>query len=228
MVVGDGMIAQAFASFASRPDVVVFASGVSDSLETRESAFARERALLQRTRAEHPQALLLYFSTCSVEDPDRRDTPYVRHKLAMEALLRSAPGPWLVLRLPLAIGRGHRGNTLARFLHERISRGERFEVWKRSTRYPIDVEDVVRIVARLVADPAMRGRTVNVALRPYAVLDFVHAFERIGGKAARYELVDKGAHYEVRCPEIESLRGELGLDASEAYLERVLRKYFAG
>lgn len=228
MVVGNGMIAQAFASFATRPDVVVFASGVSDSLETRESAFARERALLQRTRAEHPQALLLYFSTCSVDDPDRRDTPYVRHKLAMEALVRAAPGPWLVLRLPLAIGRGHRGNTLARFLHERISRGERFEVWKCSTRYPIDVEDVVRIVGRLVADPAMRRRTVNVALRPYAVLDFVRALERIVGKPARYELVDRGAHYDVQCPEIEALRGELGLDASEAYLERVLRKYFAG
>lgn len=222
------MLAHAFASFGARHDVVVFASGVADSLETREAAFARERALLQETRTAHPDALLLYFGTCSVDDPDRRDTPYVRHKLAMEALVREARSPWLVLRLPLAIGRGHRGNTLAKFLYERIARGEPFEVWTRSTRYPIDVEDVVRIVDRLVADPAMRRRTVNVALRPYRVIDFVRALERITGRTAACTLVERGGHYEVRCPEVDALRRELQIDANEGYLERVLRKYFAG
>ncbi|HWA38224.1 MAG TPA: NAD-dependent epimerase/dehydratase family protein [Burkholderiales bacterium] len=226
MVVGDGMMAAAFASFAARRDVLVFASGVSDSTETREAPFARERALLARTRAAHPEALLLYFGTCSVDDPDRRDTPYVRHKLAMEALLAAAPGPWMVLRLPLAIGPGHRGNTLAKYLHEHIVRGEPFDIWSRSTRYPIDVADVVRVAERLVADRANWRRTINVALRRFAVLDFVRALESMTGKKARYHLVDKGAGYEVRCPEVERLAPELGLDYSDAYLERILRKYF--
>ena len=48
MVVGDGMMAKAFAAFAQEPGVVIFASGVSDSTEISAAAFEREEALLRR------------------------------------------------------------------------------------------------------------------------------------------------------------------------------------
>jgi glycosyltransferase involved in cell wall biosynthesis/uncharacterized protein YbjT (DUF2867 family) len=227
MIVGNGMMAKAFSAFAGDPGVVIFASGVSDSLESRPEAFQRERDLLLRTRAAHPGALVVYFGTCSVHDPDRRDTPYVRHKLEMEALLAASPHPWLVLRVPLALGPEHRSPTLGNFLHDRITRGERFEVWAGSTRYPIDVQDVVRIAERLIVDRSTWNRIVEVALRPFRVLDFVRAMERITGKKAVYSLAEKGSHYELQCPDVQRMAGELGLDLSDGYLERVLRKYFA-
>ena len=128
------MMAKAFSAFARDSSVLVFASGVSDSTETREAVFRRERDLLGQTLASHREHLVLYFGTCSVYDPDRCDTPYVRHKLAMEELIAASPNPWMTLRLPLAIGPGHRGNTLANFLYERIVRGESFDVWAGATR----------------------------------------------------------------------------------------------
>ena len=228
MIVGSGMMAQAFSAFAHQPDVLVFASGVSDSMEARDAAFARERELLSHALAAHREALLLYFGTCSVYDPDRRETPYVRHKLAMEELISTAPNPWMVLRLPLAIGPGHRGNALANYLYERIQRGEPFDVWAGATRYPIDVVDTFRIASRLLADRALWRRRINVALRAYRVMDFVAILERIVAKRARYNLLHKGRPYEVHCPELASLAGELQLDMSEGYLEKVLRKYFRG
>jgi GT2 family glycosyltransferase len=227
MIVGNGMMAKAFSGFAADPDVVIFASGVSNSLETGWPAFQREKDLLLRTRAAHPDALLVYFGTCSVHDPDRRDTPYVRHKLEMESLLAGFAQPWMVLRLPLALGPEHRSPTLGNFLYERISRGEAFEVWAGSTRYPIDVQDVLRIAARLIPDRSKWNRTIDVALRPFGILEFVQAMERITGKRARYTVQQKGTHYEVDCPEVARLAEELQLDLSEGYLERVLRKYFA-
>ena len=227
MIVGNGMMAKAFSAFAADPAVVIFASGVSNSLESSSRAFQRERDLLLRTREAHPQALLVYFGTCSVHDPDRRNTPYVRHKLDMEAVLAASPHPWLVLRLPLALGPEHRSPTLGNFLHGRISRNEAFEVWAGSTRYPIDVQDVLRIAARLISDRSTWNRVIDVALRHFAILDFVRALERITGKTARYNVVQKGAHYELHCPEVAALAGELHLDFSEGYLERVLRKYFS-
>ena len=226
MVVGDGMMARAFSAYAADAGVIIFASGVSDSTETRESAFARERDLLQRTRARHPDELLVYFGTCSVEDPDRRDTPYVRHKLEMESLLRASPGSWLVLRLPLAIGPSHRGNTLANFLHDRIVHGRSFEVWTRATRYPVDVDDAFRVASRLIADRSMWGRTINIALRAFPILDFVRILEDITGRKAEYKLVHRGQHYMLQCPEVAALADALDLDRGEGYLENVLRKYF--
>ena len=220
------MMARAFSAFAADAGVIIFASGVSDSTETRESAFARERDLLQRTRDEHSGALLVYFGPCSVNDADRRDTPYVQHKLEMDSLLKESPGPWMVLRLPLAIGPGHRGNTLANYLHGRIVRGEPFEVWAGSTRYPIDVEDAFRIASRLIADRSMWRKTINIALRAFPVLAFVRILEDIAGRKAAYTLVQRGRHYELQCPEVARLAGELRLDLGEGYLDRVLRKYF--
>lgn len=227
MIVGNGMMARAFSAFADDRKVVVFASGVSDSTETRASAFQREAELLRRIRASHPDSLLVYFGTCSIYDSDRRETPYVRHKLAMESLLAQGALPWIVLRLPLAIGPGHRGNTLAKFLHDRILRNESFEVWGNSIRYPIDVADAFRLATRLLGDPSMRQRSVNIASRGFLVMDFVRAFETILGKKASCTLVRKGHHYEVPCPEIATLLRELHIDQGPEYLENVLRKYFA-
>lgn len=228
MIIGSGMMARAFAAYESNPEVLVFASGVSDSMEQRPSAFARERDLLAQALAAHRDALILYFGTCSVYDPDRRDTPYVGHKVAMEELIAASPNPWMVLRLPLAIGPGHRGNALANYLYERIQRGEPFDVWAGATRYPIDVVDTSRIASRLLADRAFWRRRINVALRAYRVMDFVAILERIVAKRAQYNLLHQGQPYEVRCPELASLAGELQLDMSEGYLEKVLRKYFRG
>jgi glycosyltransferase involved in cell wall biosynthesis/nucleoside-diphosphate-sugar epimerase len=222
------MMAEAFSAFAEDARVVIFASGVSNSLESDPAAFRREKELLQRTREAHPEALVVYFGTCSVHDPDRRGTPYVRHKVEMESLLADSPHPWLVLRLPLALGPKHRNPTLGNFLYEKISGGEPFEVWAQSTRYPIDVQDVQRIATRLIGDRSTWNRVINVALRPFPVLDFVRAMERITGKSARYTLTQKGSHYELHCPEVASLAEELRLDFTDTYLERTLRRYFAG
>lgn len=227
MIVGSGMMARAFAAFGPDPRTLIFASGVSNSLEADPAAFRRERDLLERTRAAHPEALLVYFGTCSVHDPDRRDTPYVRHKLAMESLLERLGGDWMVLRLPLAIGPSHRSPTLAQFLHDRISRGEPFEVWANAIRYPIDVDDARRIAERLVADPAARNRRIEVALRPFPVSAFVRAMEAVVGKPARCSYTQRGEPYTLECPEATRLAAELGLDIGEGYLERVLGKYFA-
>lgn len=220
------MIAKAFAPYGESRDVVIYASGVSDSMETRDAAFEREQALLEEVRAAHRHALLVYFGTCSVDDPDRRATAYVQHKLRMESLLAGHGAPWIVLRLPLAIGPEHRSPTLANFLHDRIVRGEKFEVWARSSRYPIDVDDAFRIASRFIADRALWRRLINIALRAFSVLDFVRVLERITARRAVYTLVDKGAHYDVRCPEVARLAKELDLDFSPHYLERVLRRYF--
>jgi nucleoside-diphosphate-sugar epimerase len=227
MIVGSGMMAQAFSAFRGDDEVLVFASGVADSLETRAEAFARERDLLQKTRAAFPEKLLVYFGTCSVEDPDRRESPYTAHKLEMEAILERSGSPWMVLRLPLAIGPGRRGRTLAPFLFDRISRGIRFGVWQHAIRYPIDVEDASRIAAAMILSRAFLNRRINVALRAYPVLAFVEAMENIVGKRAVYEVLPKGTHYAIHHPELDEMAPGLALDLTEQYLDRVLRKYFS-
>lgn len=226
MIVGGGMMAKGFSAFERDPGVLIFASGVSNSLEVAASAFGREKDLLSAALAQHPDAPLVYFGTCSVDDPDRRGTPYVRHKLEMESLVAAARRPWIVLRMQLVIGPRHRAPTLANFLYDRIVRAEPFEVWENSIRYPIDIVDAARIARAILAERSLWRRTINVALRGFPVADFVGILEDIAGRRALYRRVPKGARYELSCPEVDGLARRLQLDRSERYLESVLRKYF--
>lgn len=227
MVVGGGMIATAFSKFDSDDRVLIFASGVSNSLESDPAAFAREKRLLLEVGGEHTDKLFVYFGTCSVCDPDRRATPYVEHKLEMESIVAQTLPHWMIIRLPLAVGPAHHATTLASAFHDRISTGQSFEVWQGATRYPIDVADAVRIVGRFVSDNGMWNKKINVALRSFPVLEFVREIEKIVGQPGNYKLVPKGRDYEIPTPEVLSVAREMGLDYGDHYLRRVLRKYYS-
>lgn len=48
MIVGNGLVASAFLPyFAEDPEIMIFASGVSNSRETRKEEFVREEKLLR-------------------------------------------------------------------------------------------------------------------------------------------------------------------------------------
>ena len=58
MIIGNGLIANLFREH-DRENVVFFASGVSNSLETEKSAFLREEDLLRKTLEENPEKIFI-------------------------------------------------------------------------------------------------------------------------------------------------------------------------
>ena len=61
MVIGKGLIAKRFYSYESDSDILIFASGVSNSKNRDEALFARELELLQNTINTYPDKVLVYF-----------------------------------------------------------------------------------------------------------------------------------------------------------------------
>ena len=53
-----------------------------------EQNFLREFQLLDQTIKDNPDKTLVYFSTCSVEDEDLQNAPYVIHKKAIEKFIK--------------------------------------------------------------------------------------------------------------------------------------------
>jgi nucleoside-diphosphate-sugar epimerase len=225
MIIGRGLIANAFAgAFASAPEVVIFASGVSDSGETRPEAFEREEHLLARSQAERP-ALLVYFSTCSVEDRERADTAYVRHKLRMEARARETDH--IVFRLPQLVGHTPNPSTLTNYLYARIASGAPFAVWKNAWRNIIDVADMARIAGHMIADERCRNRTLNVGCpEPVRVVDLVAIFERVLGVTAVFEQIDRGGRYGIDVAEAVRVAKGIGIEFGPDYVENVIRHYY--
>lgn len=229
MIVGTGLLARAFAAhFADDPRVLVYAAGVSNSACTDNREFAREKKGFEDCIAHAgEQKIVVYFGTCSVDDPDALATPYVRHKVEMEDRVQRMPRHLLV-RLPQVAGRTPNPHTLLNYLHARIVRSERFALWARARRNIIDLDDVVSVVLALFrrGDP-LRAPLLNVAnTRSYSAHEIVAAFERVTGKRAIYDEVSRGSDYAIQVDEALPLFAAEGVRFDEGYLDRVVRKYY--
>lgn len=229
MIVGSGLIATSLRPFFAADDrYCVFAAGVSNSGCRESGEFAREGERLATTMSGIDRdTRLVYFGTCSAGDPDACGTPYVRHKLAMEALA-ARHGRTTVFRLPQVIGRTPNPHTLVNHLYARIARSERFTVWSRARRYFIHVDDMASIVHHLLVEEGLGDGTLDIA-NPcsHSIPEIVRAIERLTGKTAIYDAVDRGGDYRIDTARCEVAASRLGIEFGEDYLERALRRTYA-
>jgi nucleoside-diphosphate-sugar epimerase len=228
MIVGSGLIAQAFAAqFAEASKIWIYAAGVSNSgcCDPREFARERDRLLDALNIAQGGEAFV-YFSTCSIADPAASKSPYVRHKMEMERLV-SAHAKFVIVRLPQIAGRTPNPHTLLNYLYARVTRSEKFTLWTQATRNVIDIDDVVAIVTRLLANTEVRCITVNVAnSMSYPIDEIVAMMEKVVGKRAITDRVELGAAYEIDTSQIASIVRDLGLVFDGHYLEVVMSRYY--
>lgn len=195
MVVGNGLIASAFSSFQKSDDVIIFASGVSNSSEIAAEAFDRESRLLKQHLQQ--QKLLVYFSTLSVFDQSLKQSHYVKHKLAMENLIRSGNGPHIIFRLPIMIGKSSNPNTLINYLANSIDSGTHFKLYGQACRYLMTVSDLNTLLSPLIQDVKFHSQTLNVATsKRLSVLEIVEGLEVVLNRKASFEAVEKGDCYD--------------------------------
>ena len=228
MIIGSGLLAHAFSRvFLQREDVCIYAAGVSNSSCTDVREFEREHQRLEDAlqQAIHVDAFV-YFSTCSVADPEARNMSYVQHKLAMEQVVRAHPRN-LILRLPQVAGKTLNPHTLLNFLYARISRSESFNLWSNAKRNIIDVDDAACITKQLIAEKSVRNTTINIAnVVTYPLIDIVSAIENFVGKHAVYNVVERGAEYQIDISFIFSLLEKSGVKFGNDYLEKTIEKYY--
>lgn len=225
MIIGNGLIASAFNPyFGNDKDVIIFASGVSNSREIRREAFSRERQLL--VDAMHHQLPVVYFSTCSVSDSELADTPYVLHKKEMEALLRTA-GNHVIFRLPQIVGKTPNPNTLTNYLYKNIMLGVHFQVWRHATRNLIDVDDVASIAAHLIQG-SFRNSIPTIIACPVSnsIPQLVAIFELVMRRKANFTIVEAGGSYSIDSSLATEVATKIGIDFDNTYVENVIRKYY--
>jgi len=227
MVIGNGMIAKAFSRFRGDDRVLIFASGVANSGETDKDEFERERSALDDALRAHSEKLFVYFSTCSVDDKDVSQSPYVKHKLRMEDFITRSHKDYLICRLPQVVGRSSNRATLVNYLHDRVMNSEPFVVWRNAVRYLIDVDDVERIISYLIEHRNLREKKLSIVSRKYSVPEIIAVLTKITGRPARYSLVDKGTPYDIAGSVPSRVLEELKISFDDSYLEKMLVKYYA-
>lgn len=232
MIIGRGLLAQAFEKlYLKSHDVLIFASGVSNSMCIDPLAFDREKKLIQDTLSRFPNTLFVYFSTTSIFDPDLQSSSYVLHKKSIEKnlLSDSYKGRVLIFRLPIVAGKTPNKHTLLNYLVDKIMAEESFTVFENAYRNILGIDDLVKVCSIIIESNTPKGSAFNIC-NPVAIkmTDLIPVLEEVIGKKAIFDLVPKGGGYpQIEMHETNPFLKLSGLTFDSEYLPRTLRKYYA-
>lgn len=222
MIIGKGLIASAFirAEFDSAHHLI-FASGVSNSTETDPAAFTRELDLIRHHLAKN--TTFVYFSTISVFDPSRQASPYIQHKKQIEKIIRSEADRYLIIRLPIMLGRSENPYTLINYLVRAIVRQAPIQIHAHACRHLLDIDDLVPFATPyfLRADEKI---CINIpgSVAIYAPA-LMHKLETLLHRQGQYEIIDAGA-----CFALPQNEGDILYASDPDYIDHVLTKYYGG
>ena len=184
MIIGNGLIANLFRE-NDRENVVFFASGVSNSLETEKSAFLREENLLRKTLEENPEKIFIYFSTCSLYDSSKNGSFYVNHKLRMEQIVEELSRNFLILRVSNAVGKGGNPNLLMNYLVNAFHQEKEITVHTLATRNLIDADDIKNITLKFINENIL-NKIINIAyLENFSTSEILEILEKYFNKSAK-------------------------------------------
>jgi len=151
MIIGNGLISSAFKiDYENNDKILIFASGVSNSLETSSFEFDREKKILQFALHENKNKIIIYFTSFLKESNEKRK--YIQHKNEMESIIKSSGNHYCILKIPQVIGNGGNPKNLFNFIINKILSEEVLKIYKNSYRSLIDVDDIKLIVDILLKE----------------------------------------------------------------------------
>ncbi len=232
-ITGTGFIAKNFIKyddFFKKLRIKMYAAGVSNSLCKEIELFNKDKNNLINFKEKiNEEETLLYFSTCSIEDPSRNKNLYVKHKLEIEHVIKENFKKYLIVRLPEVVGNNSNTNTLVNFFFNKIKNKEKFELWSKAQRSIIDIEDVAKVLVHFLSKKNFDNNlTINIANpKKSSALHIVKLFEEITKTKAKYDLVTKGEkNWEIDTSAVNDSMKDCEMDFKKNYLKNTLMKYF--
>lgn len=225
MIIGNGLIAKSLQEIDSE-NVLFFASGVSNSLETRDSEFEREHTLLKNTIENNPRKTFIYFSTCSIYDSSKNNSHYVLHKLKMEQIIADSCYQYYILRVSNAVGKGGNPNLLVNYLVRAIESDTKITVHTKATRNLIDVSDVSAITKDIIEN-FRPNQIINLAyLQNFSIIEITETISDVLQNEPILHLQNEGSGYEIEVSKIENYFKRNNLNDKEQYLRNLISKYY--
>ena len=190
MLVGSGLIASAFLDYKDNDDVIVIASGISNSKETDYKKYQREINMIGEFIGT--KSKVIYFSTISVFD-ESLDSLYVNH---IEKMISSNFDNYLIFRLPIVIGKTGNNNTFINNIKGKIISDEIIYINNMSSIYIIDIDEIRRLLPDLINNK--NNEIINVVFdNKEFVFDVIQKIEILLGKEANKKIINNGFDFTI-------------------------------
>ena len=231
MIVGSGFIAKNFSHYKEELEklgICLYAAGISNSQINDHNLLEKEKTkIIDFSKNFDKEKKIVYFSTCSILDPSRNKSLYVKNKLYIENLIKENFDKFLILRLPEVVGKNDNNITLMNFLYQQVINKKKFEIWKKAKRNLIDIDDAVLLTMDCLKKN-IQNKTVNIAnpIFCYAT-EIVKIFEKLSKIKANFNLVDKGNDkWIIDISEISEIIKNQRIKFDDNYLHKAIRKYY--
>ena len=227
MIVGNGLLAKSFLHYKDDNNIVIFASGVSNSTTPTEIDCLREQNLLKDTISMNKNKTIIYFSSCDISNDKLNKNPYYIHKNNMETIVKVHAKEYYIFRLPQVIGKGGNKNTLMNFLVSTINNNTEFTLYKQTYKSIIDISDVIKMCDYIISNNLYRSQVINILNPNYiSVENIVKEIESFLKISANYntKIVENYPNYDTCISKDISKR--LSIDFDVNYLSKILFKYY--
>ncbi len=227
MVIGNGLVARRFDLYKGDDNLLVFASGVSNSKTKNPEAYNREMKLLKDSLQQYDNKSLIYFSTCSIYDLQEKESAYVQHKLHIEEYIQNRVKQYRIFRVSNLAGISSNPNTLLNFFFNHVKNGINFDLWTNACRNVIDVDHAYLIIDHILKHNLFPNQVINIA-NPvnHPVKKIVEAIEAFLNIRSNYIEIDKGTCFEIDTSLIQHIIQELEIRFDAGYLSDLLKKYY--
>lgn len=234
MIIGSGFIAKNFKKeikFLNKYRIVIFASGVSNSQSTNKNNFLKEKKKILRYKKKIKSKILIYISSCSIYDPSRNNTPYIKHKINMENLIKNNFKKFIIFRFPEIVGFNSNKKNLINFFYINIIKKKKFKLWVKSKRNIIDIEDAVKLCLNYIKGIKKFKKInfeINIANKIFfSVINIIKILEKITCKKALYKKVNIGnLNWKIKPLVPKKIINISNIKFNRCYLEKVLKKYY--
>lgn len=224
MLIGNGLIASAFRNYENNDNVIIFASGVSNSSGNNKDDFEREFILLSKY-IKIKNKRLVYFSTCSISDGSKK-SDYINHKINMENFIKNNHNDYIIFRLPIVIGKSYNKNTFFNSFKNKITNSENIIIYENITRYLIDIEDISKILPSFIED-VENNYTMDICFNNNkSVLEIVQYIEEsINIKSFIILKNEKNINHLIDNSLFISKLKKINYHIDEDYTQKIIKKY---
>jgi len=184
-IIGNGFIAKNFSKIKLNNDIILFASGVSNSKCKSKNEYKRELNKAKYIFCKYPKSKFIYFSSCSILDKSRNKNYYQRHKIKMEKYIKDNFNDYLIFRLPELIGKNKNKKTLINNFIEKIKSNKSIDTSKEAYRNIIDIKTAIFVI-KYIIENNYNKRIFNIAnTKMYSTLKILETLQKIYKKKAK-------------------------------------------
>jgi hypothetical protein len=229
LIFGRGLVANAVKAINSN-GLIFYANGISNSVLNQIDKNNFEIKELEEIATEHPDQLLVYFSTCQVNSPINHSRPYVRHKLFVEEFIANHFAHYLIVRTSNLVGYNPWNfHTLFNYLHHALAVNQPILVNPFLIRNFLDVDHFVLLLEAYLNHYEKNKVVQIVNPESYPMQQVIDQFEKFFCKKFVLTTINEGndfAFFDLNTELSVELMGKSTVHFKD-HITELLKKYYS-